>query len=126
MNIAVVQGRVRTEPDRRLASDGSLLLSFDVVVERSQGRSPLDAGGVAAPNTIGAQVPVTWNGGEAKAPRFAAGDLVTVVGSVHRRFYRRGGATVSRTDVRADRVVRGSGLRASRAIAEAVASATDA
>jgi hypothetical protein len=118
MNIAVVQGRVRDVPDQRVASDGSLLVSFDVIVEQASQTPPSRA---SASEAVGTQVPVTWKGSQAKVPAISQGDMVTVVGTVHRRFYRRSGATVSRTDVRARRIIRGSGVRASRAIADVVA-----
>lgn len=102
MNVAIVQGRVKGDPDRRSAQDGTLLLSFDVVVAVADG-----------PNQ---QVPVTWAGPGGRAPTVDAGMTVTVVGKVLRRFYRSGGQTLSRTDVRAERVVRGVGVRASTAI----------
>ncbi len=109
MNIAVVQGIVRAEPDCREARDGSLLVSFDLVIEGS-------------PRT---QVPATWIGHPAAMPTaITEGQTLTVIGAVHRRFYRTGGATASRTDVRADRIVRGAGKRARSVVAAAVESAT--
>lgn len=109
MNIAAVQGRVRTNPDRRKAQDGSLLLSFDVQVDVSGGAKQ--------------QVPVTWKGPERHAPTVEEGLAVTVVGPVIRRFYRSGGRTLSRTDVRATKVVRGFGTRADAAIDAAIRAA---
>ena len=104
MNIVVVQGRVRAEPDRRVANDGSTIVSFDLVIDTAPAH----------------QVPVTWRGSPSQEPAGIEEDqLLTVVGSVDRRFYRRAGATVSRTDVRAERVVRGAGKRAAAAIAAA-------
>lgn len=104
MNFVVVQGRVRSEPVRREASDGTLLVSFDLRIEESPSR----------------HVPVTWRGAPSSEPTgIEEGRLLTVIGSVDRRFYRRGGTTVSRTDVRADRIVRGAGKRALTALSEA-------
>ena len=63
------------------------------------------------------QVPITWKGLPSdEPPGIEIGKTLTVIGAVDRRFYRRGGATVSRTDVRAVRVVRGAGKRAEAAI----------
>lgn len=101
MNVAIVQGRVRGEPDRRSAQDGKLLLSFDVVVA---GDGPSQ------------QVPVTWAGPQGSVPTVEDGMVVTVVGHVLRRFYRSGGQTLSRTDVRATKIVRGAGARATSAV----------
>ncbi len=108
MNIAIVQGRVRGEMDRRTTQDGTLLVSFDVVVSVSDGPSQ--------------QVPVTWAGPDGRAPSIEDGVPVTVIGSVVRRFYRSGGQTRSRTDVRAERVIRGAGTRAKAAIEAALIS----
>jgi len=107
MNVAIIQGRVRAQPDRRTSHDGSLLLGFDVLVEPEEGPTQ--------------QVPVTWSGEEGEEPTLSEGARVTVVGHVLRRFYRTGGRTVSRTDVRADRIVRGVGARADAAIEAALA-----
>lgn len=107
MNVAIVQGRVRGEPDRRSAQDGSLLLSFDIVVAAAEGPSQ--------------QVPVTWAGPVGNAPTVDDGMVITVVGHVLRRFYRSGGQTLSRTDVRAEKVVRGAGARAASAVGSALA-----
>lgn len=105
MNIAVVQGRIRTTPDRRVARDGSSLVSFDVVIDGVPAR----------------QVPVTWAGPVGKEPAaIVAGRRVTIIGSVDRRFYRRAGATMSRTDVRAERVLTGTGQRATASAITAI------
>lgn len=102
MNVAIVQGRVKGAPDRRFSRDGTLLLSFDVLITVSDG-----------PNR---QVPVTWAGEEGCEPSIEAEMAVTVVGHVFRRFHRSGGQTLSRTDVRADKIVRGVGVRAQAAM----------
>lgn len=107
MNVAIVQGRVRSEPDRRTSGDGLLLVSFDVHVEGDHGPRQ--------------HVPVTWAGTPGSEPRLEVGAVVTVVGSVLRRFYRSGGRTTSRTDVRAERVIRGAGTRSRAAIEAALA-----
>lgn len=108
MNVAIVQGRVRGDADRRSAQDGTLLVSFDVVVTLADGPAQ--------------HVPVTWAGPDGRAPVIEADMLVTVVGHVLRRFYRSGAQTLSRTDVRADRVVRGVGSRAAAAMEAALQS----
>lgn len=108
MNVAIVQGRVRGEADRRSTQDGTLLVSFDVVV--------------TSPDEPSQHVPVTWAGPDGRAPVVDADMLVTVVGHVLRRFYRSNGLTLSRTDVRADRVIRGVGSRAAAAMEAALRS----
>jgi single-strand DNA-binding protein len=50
-------------------------------------------------------VPVAWFDPPAAASGLVAGDEVVVVGRVRRRFFRAGGATASRTEVVAAKVV---------------------
>lgn len=105
MNIAVVQGTVKGELDRRSGRDGEVLVAFDVAVAVRDGP--------------GQRVPITWAGPEGKVPAIENGVVVTIVGHVHRRFYQAAGRTTSRTDVRAERIVRGAGSRAAKAVASA-------
>jgi single-strand DNA-binding protein len=65
---------------------------------------------------------VAWFDPPASAATFAAGDDVVVVGRVRRRFFRAGGATASRTEVVADRVVP---ARAKARVRSALAAALD-
>ena len=51
---------------------------------------------------------------------------VVVVGTVRRRFFRAGGATQSRTEVLADKVVRASRTRAAQKLVESVVALLDA
>jgi len=87
-NLSVLRGTVVNEPTVRDLASGTIVVSFDVTTR----------------DTAGAQsVPVAWFDPPGAAP--AAGAEVVVVGSVRRRFFRAGGATQSRTEVVADRVV---------------------
>jgi single-strand DNA-binding protein len=88
-NIAVIVGTVSRDPDIRELSDGAVVAELDVKVV-----------GEGAPAVT---VPVSLLGGP--GPGIGAGAEVIVVGRVRRRFYRAGGATVSRTDVLADAVL---------------------
>ena len=88
-SITLLVGHLPHDPDRRELASGSVVWSFDVSV-RSEGR--------------GESVPVAWSDPPARA-RLAAGDEVLVVGRTRRRFVRAGGATASRTEVVAERVV---------------------
>jgi single-strand DNA-binding protein len=62
---------------------------------------------------------------EAATVDCAAGDEVVVVGTVRRRFFRAGGATQSRTEVLADKVVRASRTRAAQKLIEGVVALLD-
>ncbi len=93
MNVAVVAGNVAGEVHVQVQDDGATaIVSFDLRVEAKGGPSA---------------VPVSWIGPTGRAPDLEKGATVTAIGSVRKRFYRRGGATVSRTDLLADRVIVG-------------------
>jgi single-strand DNA-binding protein len=62
---------------------------------------------------------------EAAAVECVAGDEIVVVGTVRRRFFRAGGATQSRTEVLAEKVVRASRTRASQKLIEGVVALLD-
>jgi len=93
LNLAVLAGTLAKTAEVRLLPDGSNVWELDVAVSQ-EGRAA-------------ARVPVSW----AAVPPgvdpagWVPGDELVVVGAVRRRFYRAGGATVSRTDVLADAVV---------------------
>jgi hypothetical protein len=67
-----------------------MVLSFDVAV-RAEG-------------CAGESVPVSWPDPPARST-LSAGDEVVVLGRTRRRFFHSGGATASRTEILADRVV---------------------
>jgi single-strand DNA-binding protein len=85
------------DPEHRQLPSGDRLAALEVTVR------PDAAEGAARPKAE--SVPVAWFDPPRAVARLAAGDDVVVVGRVRRRFYRAGGATVSRTEVVADRVV---------------------
>ena len=89
-NLVVLRGTVSGEPRSRDLPSGSTLLQLDLTTR--------DDGGTQS-------VPVAWFDPPAAASDLAAGTDVVVVGTVRRRFFRAGGATQSRTEVVADRVV---------------------
>jgi len=93
INLAVLQGALSKTPEPRLLADGRTIWELDISVRPANG-----------PATT---VPVSWAGPPdgLEPSRWASGEELVIVGSVRRRFYRAGGATVSRTDVLADRVV---------------------
>lgn len=92
VNLAVLCGTLPKIPEPRLLADGCTVWELDLTV-RQEGRPA-------------ATVPVSWRPPAGAEPdRWPPGEEVVVVGSVRRRFYRAGGATVSRTDVLADAVI---------------------
>jgi len=91
MNIVVLSGVLSHPPVPRTLPSGDVLVGYDVTCARDEG--PAES------------VPVVWPAAPATALRLGAGDEVVVVGRVRRRFFRAGGATASRTEVVAERVV---------------------
>lgn len=103
MNVVILRGVVARLSTREVSS-GRTLLSFDL-------RSELADGTVAS-------VPVSWWDPPAT---LAEGQDVVVTGSVHRRFFRSGSVTASRTEVMATELVPvRARKRANQAIARAV------
>jgi hypothetical protein len=107
-NVAVVGGVLSSDPFPRELPSGDTVVSYEVTVR-----------GDGVPTST---VPVAWFGPLAKAPALAQGDAVVVTGHVHRRFFRAGGQTVSRTELVATDVVP---ARRRAAAAKAVARAVD-
>ena len=89
-NVVVVIGRLRRAPEQRVLPDGTAILELEVV---------------SAADGVSATIPVTWV--TTSVPSWGDGQSVAVLGAVRRRFYRAGGATVSRTDVLASMVLSG-------------------
>ncbi len=92
-NIAVVRGVVSSEPRRRELRSGSVVTNIEITTQVEQQRCSVPV--------VVADRPVT----------VSAGDEVVVCGQVVRRFFRAGGATASRTEVVAERIVPASQRR---------------
>ena len=88
MNLVVVQGVVRDEPVARSLSSGQQVIAFELAVPVSE--SALES------------VPIVLFDA---ACTVATDDEVVVIGRVRKRFFRVGGATQSRTEVVATRIV---------------------
>ena len=88
MNLVVVQGLVRDDPVVRSLSSGQQVISFELAVRTSE--ETLESVPVVVFDT---------------ACGIAPDDEVVVIGRVRRRFFRAGGATQSRTEVVASRIV---------------------
>jgi single-strand DNA-binding protein len=84
-------GRVSQQPEERVLPSGDAVWTFRVVVPREQGRSR---------QSVDALECAAWS---ARAQRSVSGwgadDVVEVVGSLRRRFFRAGGAVASRVEV---------------------------
>jgi single-strand DNA-binding protein len=89
-NLAVLRGTVAGDTRARDLPSGSTLIQLDLTTRDDSGTY---------------SVPVAWFDPPAAAADLAAGMEVIVVGTVRRRFFRAGGATQSRTEVVADRIV---------------------
>ena len=105
VDIAVVTGRLSSEPVVTTLPSGSTLHRYEVTSRHGGGTDT---------------VPVAWFDAR-RPPALTAGDHVTVVGRVHRRFFRAGGVTRSSTEVLASSVARrGRNVRAVAALEEAL------
>jgi single-strand DNA-binding protein len=102
-NLVVLRGHVSSEPRSRTLPSGTVLLLLELTT-RSE--------------TLTASVPVVWSD---PTVVIAAGSELVVVGHVRRRFYRVGGATESRTEVVAERVVAAGRSRDVRRLVDRVA-----
>ncbi len=109
-NLAVLRGTISADPVRRELPAGGVVVQFDVATPVRDGD-----------RTSAHSTPVAWYDPPASADGLTTGDEVVVVGSVRRRFFRVGGATQSRTEVRADRVL---AARRRRQVATALAEVT--
>jgi single-strand DNA-binding protein len=107
-NVVLLRGRVSSEPRVRELPSGSAIVNLEVTT---------------LVDDVSVSVPVVV---EAATVECTAGDDVVVVGTVRRRFFRAGGATQSRTEVLADKVVRASRARAVRKLVESVVLVLDA
>lgn len=105
LNVAVVRGRVATEPTTRTLPAGGAVTQFDVATG-ARGRA--------------ASVPVALAAADVEA---TLGDEVVVTGRIVRRFFRAGGVTQSRSELVADAVIR---VRRRRAVERALAAAAAA
>jgi single-strand DNA-binding protein len=90
-SITLVTGALSRAAERRDLTSGDSIVNLELTSRCGPG--PAES------------VPIVWPDAPAWADALAAGDRVVVVGRVRRRFFRAGGATASRTEVVAERVV---------------------
>ena len=108
MNLVVLVGRLARPAEQRELPSGDRLVAYEITVTRPGARAE--------------GVPVVWPEAPPSAADYDVDELVLVIGRVRRRFFRASGATQSRTEVVADRVVPARhAKRARTALAEAVA-----
>ena len=110
INLAVLRGVLAKTAEARLLADGTTVWELDITIRPDGGSATTVPVSLASPPS--GTAPSRWPSGEE----------LLVVGGVRRRFYRAGGATVSRTDVLADAVVpTRQRKRAATVLAEALA-----
>jgi hypothetical protein len=108
MNHVVVQGTVSSEVARLQLESGDVLLRFTV-------RAP-------GPDDRQQALPVVWVGPARRAPRAVEGEVVLLCGSLQRRFFRGARGVESRTEIRAEQVLRRpTGARRQRVLDAVVA-----
>ncbi len=104
-NLCVLRGVLSSDPVARELPSGSLLVQLQVTT----------------PGTTAQSVPVASIDGPKNLAKLRQGDQLLVVGTVCRRFFRAGGATVSRTEVVATHITK---VTSKRAVSVALATAT--
>lgn len=114
-NVSLIAGTLSSPPELRALPSGSNVLTLQISVRGGEG--PAES------------VPVAWFDPPGRASAWEPGQELVVVGRVRRRFFRVGGATVSRTEVVATQVVpaqrRASVAKAVRAAWAAVQAIAD-
>lgn len=110
-NVVILRGTVRAAPTHRVLPSGATVHELDVRVVVDDAASIVPVSSFAAGDAVASLEP---------------GAEVVVVGSVRRRFFRSGDATVGRTDVVAEQVIPARRRRAvGRALAGALAQIHD-
>lgn len=101
MNVVLMSGTLSRNPESRALPSGDVLLSFDLTTRSGDEKAH--------------SAPIVWFEPPGAGASLGEGDHVLVVGQVRRRWFRAGGATQSRTEVVADRVVPTRHTKRSRA-----------
>jgi single-strand DNA-binding protein len=109
-------GRVSAAATERVLPSGDVVASLRLVVPRvvaTRSSKGSGGGGRARADTLDVSC---WTARtRQRVRRLQPGDVVEVVGSLHRRFYRAGAVALSRHEVEATSISRVSGARTSRA-----------
>lgn len=97
-NEVLLVGRISGAPEERELPSGDVLASWRVVVDRPAPHRPARPG--ARATTIDTLDCVAWTAGVRRTARtLAEGDVVSIGGSLRRRFWRSGAGAASRTEV---------------------------
>ena len=112
-NEVVLVGRVSAPAEERELPSGDVIATWRVVVARPPAKRPrADGGRTVTIDTIDC---VAWTGPLRRTARgLAAGDVVSVEGSLRKRYWQAGAATASRCEVEVMRVRRLAQAQASR------------
>lgn len=89
LNQATIVGELVREPTTRVLKSGMAAVSFSLTVR--------------LPGRASTSVPVVWYDPPARIERWQVGDIIVVLGSVTRRFFRSGGSLASATEVVVER-----------------------
>jgi single-strand DNA-binding protein len=112
VNVVVLVGELARPGEVVVLASGERLATLDLVVRR--------------PGRPAEGIPVRWLDPPGWVASLAPGTPLAISGRVCRRFFRSGGATQSRTEVVADRVVRGASRGRVRALVDEAVEALDA
>ena len=112
VSMALVAGTLSRPAETRQLPSGDSLVALEVTTRLPDGAAE--------------SMPVVWPAAPAWAGRLAAGERIVVAGRVRRRFYRAGGATASRTELVAERIVPVRQRARTRALIEHVRDGVDA
>lgn len=102
MNIVLLQGILNRPAQLRTMTNGDVLLSFDLRIEDDQQKAE--------------SVPVVYLNPKIDPPD--VGEEVLVSGRVSRRFFQVGGSLQSRTEVKAESVVKARNIKRARAVVD--------
>jgi single-strand DNA-binding protein len=92
-NAVRLVGRLSQQPEERVLPSGDVVWTFRVVVPRA-------AGGNRSRQTVDALECAAWSGRARRSvSSWAVDDVVEVVGTLRRRFFRASGAVASRVEV---------------------------
>ncbi len=98
VNLVRLRGRLSTDPEERTLPSGDTVWTFRVIVARSAGE------GETTRARVDALECAAWSPRLRRSVgRWREGDVVEVEGALRRRFYKAGGATVSRVEVEVGR-----------------------
>ncbi len=111
VNCAIVRGVLSSLPEIRVLASGTELATLQVTTRPTVGAA--------------VSVPVSLSDPPAWVAMLSPGDEVVALGVVRRRFFRAGGATASRVEIDASKLVRASDKRGLNALTRIATAAVD-